>query len=327
VFHFVPGEPRDASPRVDGRTHPLATTPDSPNARALLAAAFTGPPELSLFRIGIASHAYADTWAHQNFVGMADPFNGMGRSLLPNLGHAGALRRPDRIGLVWRDTRLLAPRVDNNARFLAAARGLFERYREHLGGMGAPAARWDTLSGDLARALGPSGAGRRIGARHERVAAFRRLAPWLPPYRPEAWPAEALLPWEAAAATGRLNPPPGTAPVPPGRRFVPRGPALEETPWGRFQEAARAHLRLGVRLLAPALAEAGKSLETPPMPVEPEAAGALSGLDLESLLAAAPLDVPTDPSEGDGDDPDADLLLPALPLAGPRAPAPAPRRL
>jgi hypothetical protein len=151
------------------------------------------------------------------------------------------------------------------------------------------------------------------------VAAYRRLAPWLPPYRPEAWPAEALLPWEAAAATGCLAAPPGA--VPAGHRFVPRGPALEETPWGRFQEAARAHLRLGVRLLAPALAEAGRSLETPPMPVEPEAAEALSGLDLESLLAAAPADVftdvPADAPEGDGDDPDADLLLPALPLAGP----------
>lgn len=73
LFHFVPGEPFvNSARRKEGKLHYLNTTPDSKNARKILKSAFTSE---NIYRIGIASHAYADTWAHQNFVGYYDDFN------------------------------------------------------------------------------------------------------------------------------------------------------------------------------------------------------------------------------------------------------------
>ncbi|MCB2228793.1 MAG: hypothetical protein KQH53_19110 [Desulfarculaceae bacterium] len=64
-FHFLPPRPVD-SPKDD-----FITTPDSPLARELMAAALapSGNRTLRLCRMGVALHTYADTWSHSDFSG------------------------------------------------------------------------------------------------------------------------------------------------------------------------------------------------------------------------------------------------------------------
>lgn len=128
LFHFIPGDPKSPTAwRKDGKMHWLNTTPNSENARKIFDAALATD---DLFRIGIACHAYADTWAHENFVGYYEAFNAMGgplEELTPNIGHADAQHNPDWPGLVWQDKRLIEERVDNKAKFLDAAEQLLRR--------------------------------------------------------------------------------------------------------------------------------------------------------------------------------------------------------
>ncbi len=74
-FHFLPGKCLSNSiKRIDGALHILNTTPDSEHAKTMLADALnTG----NLYRIGLATHCYADTWAHQNFIGIKHAFGSM----------------------------------------------------------------------------------------------------------------------------------------------------------------------------------------------------------------------------------------------------------
>lgn len=128
LFHFIPGDPMSPTAwRKDGKMHWLATTPNSENANLILDAALaTG----NLYRIGVAAHAYVDTWAHQNFVGYYDSFNSMKGPLeacSPDIGHADAGHNPDWPALVWKDERMLEERVDNKGRFLDAAAHLLAK--------------------------------------------------------------------------------------------------------------------------------------------------------------------------------------------------------
>jgi hypothetical protein len=137
VFHFMPGN-RDeieceGAMRCDGKLHVLNTIPDNSNACAVLQAAFD---DANLYRIGIATHMYADTFAHQNFVGYYESFNAMKGVLgkaIPDVGHADAKHDPDLPGLIWDDKRLINKNKDicNRDRFLKAAERLFELYRRH----------------------------------------------------------------------------------------------------------------------------------------------------------------------------------------------------
>ncbi len=124
IFHFIPGDPLfEGACRKDGCMHWLNTTPNSENANKIVDAALdTG----DLYRIGIAMHGYADTWAHQNFVGYYSAHNGMGE-LLPNIGHADAKHDPDLPGLIWLDPRLKHGIVDNTKRFLDAAQNMLAK--------------------------------------------------------------------------------------------------------------------------------------------------------------------------------------------------------
>jgi len=129
LFHFLPGDPQAPTAwRKDGAMHWLNTTPGSENANLILDAALA---TADLYRIGIACHAYADTWAHQNFVGYGHEFNAfigpLFTAVMPNIGHADAIFHPDEATLRWRDPRLLHEPIDNQARFLAAAVALYRK--------------------------------------------------------------------------------------------------------------------------------------------------------------------------------------------------------
>ena len=123
--------------RRDGKFHILNTIPDNSNSRKTLKEAFNTK---NLYRIGIATHMYADTFAHQNFVGYYESCNAKikGESLLekiiPNIGHADFQHDPDRPANIWPDTRLVKKNseIDNKPRFLKAAECIFEHYRLYL---------------------------------------------------------------------------------------------------------------------------------------------------------------------------------------------------
>jgi len=155
VFHFIPGDPALLSAkRSDRRTHPLNTTPDSPLANQCFnTAAQTGDPML----VGIAAHAYADTWAHQNFVGYKHVFNGLKGiyKLLPNIGHADMLHNPDWAAHIWEDSRLIEANrtINNKNRFLDAAERLYEKFCEVLNKPSETSVR-DAMRSDFYTAIG-----------------------------------------------------------------------------------------------------------------------------------------------------------------------------
>jgi hypothetical protein len=126
-FHFIPGEYREgAGKRNDGTGHRDLVTPGSPRAKELLIAALK---TRNLYRIGIALHGYADTWAHQNFIGRSHPLNRIyPDSILPPVGHAQAREMPDQLDLIWEDPRLIPEerRVVNSDRVLKAARMIYK---------------------------------------------------------------------------------------------------------------------------------------------------------------------------------------------------------
>lgn len=262
LFHFIPGDPHaPGAARADGRTHPFNTTPNSPNANRILDAALaTGDP----YRIGIACHAYADTWAHQNFVGFKCDFNRFDdfvARLIPNIGHADAQTRPDQPRLVWRDARLLSPVVDNKQRFLDAASALFAKLRAW-----AAPQRPDSeserraLRSDLDAAIGTDPGEETADA--ARLAGYRRLAEQpaygatpIPEYAPDAWFCSAVRVIRQRGGN------PG-----PGRRMR-KGYAFktgyELSDWFRFQNAVASYAERARALLC----------ETPELAAEYRRAG------------------------------------------------------
>ncbi|MBN1410750.1 MAG: hypothetical protein JW969_07880 [Spirochaetales bacterium] len=126
-FHFFPGDTEyEGSRRKDGRKNPLNTTPGSARVKELL---ITGLKTRNPYRVGIALHTYADSWAHQNFSGYEENWNVVRNdSLIPGIGHAQVLTSPDGFTGTWQDSRLTNgyESVDNKTRFLEAARMIYK---------------------------------------------------------------------------------------------------------------------------------------------------------------------------------------------------------
>ncbi len=128
-FHFIPGNERKAcESRQDGRSNRFNVVPNGPLVKDNLIAALQ---TRNLYRIGIALHSFADSWAHQNFSGLVEDWNDFGQrssSLgIPAAGHLHAFSSPDQISKIWNDPRLTSEKccIDNNARFLEAARKIY----------------------------------------------------------------------------------------------------------------------------------------------------------------------------------------------------------
>lgn len=180
IFHFIPGDPlASTARRKDGKLHRLNTTPNSENANLIMDGAIASG---NLYRIGIATHSYVDTWAHQNFVGYYDVFNAMKGVLstaLPNIGHADAKHNPDWPALVWTDCRLVTSnaRVDNKQRFLEAAEHLFKKFRLYVDSSCSEARLQDDcqdLRVDLDRVIG--GEDSKNKYRGDRIQRYRALS-------------------------------------------------------------------------------------------------------------------------------------------------------
>ncbi len=158
IFHFVPGDPlADTANRKDGKLHLLNTTPNNDIATELLESAFTSKKRIRLYQIGVATHAYVDTWAHQNFVGWCDEYNAIKGNLLPDIGHAEAEHNPDYPAHLWKDSRLVSEhaKINNLERFLDAAKHLFAHYKAYLNNNGTSSdVEWATVKKEIKKAVG-----------------------------------------------------------------------------------------------------------------------------------------------------------------------------
>lgn len=169
VFHFCPGsadEVHRLSPeRKDGQSSPLNTIPDNINARQIFTDAMKSG---NLYRIGIGTHMYADTFCHRDFTGSKDDFNwvrlkgfveGIWSVIGPAIGHALAMHTPDVPPLIWEDTRL-TPKDSvkrNKDQILKAAGNIFDFYCEYTKpGKNASSDRKRLLD-DLGNAIGIEG--------------------------------------------------------------------------------------------------------------------------------------------------------------------------
>lgn len=237
IFHFVPGDPTcETAYRNDGKMHVLNTTPDCELANQMLSNAFKSPPDIRPYRIGIATHAYVDTWAHQNFAGFRDSFNGDILNPVPNIGHAEAGKHPDWVGHRWEDDRLVACTVDNNLRFMSAARRLFEKYTDHL----RSTARWDDLQPNLLTAMGPCRSGNGSQGREAREAAYKQLSGGWGPFDEADW-FEAAIDHEIHGLEDSEKGIMSRVTLFKDRYWWKQGQTKEETHWYRFQEAVKAH--------------------------------------------------------------------------------------
>lgn len=120
-FHFFPAAKTAGSLRKDGRVSPYAVAANSAPVKELLIEALKSR---NLYRIGIALHTYADSWAHQNFIGQNSIFNRvLSLSPIPPVGHAHFGSTPDVWGFDWIDGRLVPEYqvCSNFGRFMAAA--------------------------------------------------------------------------------------------------------------------------------------------------------------------------------------------------------------
>lgn len=122
-FHFFPGGRENPDNRRDGRRNFFSVCPNNSGVKHLLVRALkTG----NLYRIGIALHTFADSWAHQNFSGLQEDWNSLGdNTLAPAVGHAQAGRSPDLWTETWTDSRLKQPAVRNLDRYAEAFRKIY----------------------------------------------------------------------------------------------------------------------------------------------------------------------------------------------------------
>lgn len=244
-FHFVPGNPRTKSAqRRDGKLHLLNTTPDNANARRILQKALATN---DLYQIGIASHAFSDTWAHQNFVGYKDGFNAMDTPLgnfIPNIGHADAKHDPDVPGRIWQDDRLLYPKyriVNNTQRFLLAAGRLFEELRRHIDPTCSDQKLREDRAGlrmDLKAAMSAH------DDRKSRIEEYKKLG-WnyglgeIEKYKKALWYDEAIK--EETRTTGRRR----------NTSVKWKSPNYKRTNWYCFQEAVKSYKEMVGTVLTP----------------------------------------------------------------------------
>ncbi|MFP4588287.1 MAG: DUF6765 family protein [Desulfohalobiaceae bacterium] len=256
IFHFIPGDPEAESAwRRDGKMHRLNTTPNSERANQLLDEAFKASEDTRLYRIGIATHAFVDTWAHQNFVGWYDSFNSVDFDIKPTIGHAQAEHHPDWIAHKWQDNRLVSPEVDNSNRFLSAAQALFMKYCSYLKAQGGKdqSGHWDQLQEELMWIFGRKYTGNVLRYREDRMERFLEKID-LDTFNDRDWFDGAIetdvqgLKDSHQGLISKLT-------LFEDKYFWKEVVNQEETHWFKFQEAVKEHEKLGLKLLRPIFAK------------------------------------------------------------------------
>jgi hypothetical protein len=153
-FHFLPGNlGRMAGEGLEvDPVRRLVCTTDSYVAAAMCVACIDHRHDGNgLHRLGVTSHVYADTWAHQGFAGLEHPCNRVAALTLEGVaapvlqgaslaGHAMVQSLPDLPYLTWSFTDADGQRVlrRNPDRFLHAADRLVALHRAFRGEWGGP---------------------------------------------------------------------------------------------------------------------------------------------------------------------------------------------
>ena len=192
-FHFLPGG------EGDNPTGRLACRMNSPIAKKLVRhnTAVAADTPYGLHLLGITAHVYADTFAHQGFIGANHSYNGIeagsiaievssqgildyiqdkaaafwkeivsfGLSHAFPLGHAAAATYPDRPYLRWQYTRAEdGTRIerDNPKDFVNGCKALYEMFAGYLDkvpghGQSGTARRWGKIRGTVKRIIEAEG--------------------------------------------------------------------------------------------------------------------------------------------------------------------------
>lgn len=254
-FHFIPGDyDCDSAKRKDGKLHVLNTTPGSKNANVLMDEALSTK---DLFRIGVCTHCYADTWAHQNFAGYFDYFNARGgvlETLTPNIGHADAQTQPDIPGLVWEDEGLISANreIHNNKRLIEAAESIFKKFKAYINPKQAKnkvEEEWRAIKTELENAVGDEFRDK-DQRKKERIASYKKLLKNsladFKDYDKNAWFDEAIrtkvVGWKDRKNWGPLN----KINIFPDKYYKKSG--FESSHWYKFQEAIKEHQRFANKL-------------------------------------------------------------------------------
>lgn len=258
VFHFVPGNPLDdRARRKDGKMHLLNTTPDNEIANTMMDEAFKATEDMRPYRIGIATHPYADTWAHQNFVGWYDYCNNIGMDPKPDIGHADAEHHPDWPAHRWEDCRLVEGEIDNTERFIIAAERIYQRFKGYIESKNLTVNReWNDLRSQLIQAIGISCSGSQNWYHERRLASYKKIAPWLGEFDETDWFSAAIdrkvsgLPDNILPSFTFLK----------DKLYWRENVKKEETDWFRFQESVKAHQSLTMGMIDPIFAKMGVNL-------------------------------------------------------------------
>ncbi len=261
IFHFVPGNPMAQSAnRNDGKMHLLNTTPNNEHANTFINAALNldASDPSRLYRIGIASHCYVDTWAHQNFVGWYDYFNNIGLDPKPDIGHADGEHHPDWVGHQWEDSRLVAGEINNNTRFLSAAKALFFKYCD-VTRPEDPNAIWGRLQEELIGLFGTPYTGGRIKYRDERMEGYMQATGWRDEFDETAW-FKAAIDTNVRGLRDSHDGIGSTFTVFEDEYHWKPGQDHTTTNWYNFQQAVKAHEKLGIATLKPIFARIGQDI-------------------------------------------------------------------
>jgi hypothetical protein len=251
-FHFFPGTKREivnnSYPRKDGKLHLLNTIPNNMNVKRLFAKSLKSA---DLYRIGIATHTYADTFCHQNFVGFKESFNdmeGLLEKIIPSVGHADAKYQPDIPGLVWFDKRHVSSHVEvrNKDRILEAAENIFQFYCDNCTKISNIEKNKQKLVSELSEAIGEiSGEDKR---EEERKKDYRDILKSITKgafkdYDEDTWLDEAVS-YRPKAETI------GTSQVENEYFWK---PGFKGSNWFKFQEAVKFNQKLAESILRPLL--------------------------------------------------------------------------
>lgn len=159
-FHFIPGN--NPAKMFDGKSNRYATMPATHSVIAdeiFDDALKTNNP----YRIGITLHAIADTFSHQNFLGLEDDWNSVypwysPYSIVPNIGHAEVGDSPDLISDDWTDKRYAKKnqKINNANRTREAVEYIFKKLYAYKKPNNNVEQSWEQLKPEYERfILGP----------------------------------------------------------------------------------------------------------------------------------------------------------------------------
>lgn len=226
-FHFIPG---DNNVTINGKTNPLCTTRGCKNAKDLVQDALSGGDP---YRLGIALHTCADTWAHEKFSAFHEDwnrvYNSFIRNLPPNIGHGEVFTKPDEISTKWVDERFGKKEINNRDRALEAAENIF-------GLINKGKAVWNDIQSDFEKIMSAKDL-------NERVKRVNEMYPEIEAYDEDKWLNEALTFSRDASEIPEYDSLIG-APKPTRPKFVDISVIDINAHWFRFQNAAKKQLAM-----------------------------------------------------------------------------------